>query len=167
MTSQQSIWTELPQVGTKATPDTREGRKEMFYLTTHSTHFIYGYMASNIWLGPLTQEMEKRKEKKKEKKERDWTLPDVIAIANEIPAEPNDFGFHVMPWRCWSNFILPNTTMNEPKYVVLLKETLKLHMHIHRCTIFIQDGAPCHRSKVATAFLKKIRSLCWIGPGTA
>ena len=26
-----------------------EGRK-MFYLTTHSTHFIYGYMASDIWL---------------------------------------------------------------------------------------------------------------------
>ena len=22
----------------------------MFYLTTHSTHFIYGYMASYIWL---------------------------------------------------------------------------------------------------------------------
>ena len=22
------------------------GKKEMFYLTTHSTHFIYGYMAS-------------------------------------------------------------------------------------------------------------------------
>ena len=27
-----------------------EGRKEMFYLTTHSTHFIHGYMASDIWL---------------------------------------------------------------------------------------------------------------------
>ena len=26
-----------------------EGRKEIFYLTTHSTHFIYGYMASDIW----------------------------------------------------------------------------------------------------------------------
>ena len=26
------------------------GREEMFYLTTHSTHFIYGYMASDIWL---------------------------------------------------------------------------------------------------------------------
>ena len=25
-----------------------ERRKEMFYLTTHSTHFIYGYMAFNI-----------------------------------------------------------------------------------------------------------------------
>ena len=22
----------------------------MFYLTTHSTHFIYGYMATDIWL---------------------------------------------------------------------------------------------------------------------
>ena len=27
-----------------------EGRKEMFYLTTHLAHFIYGYMASDIWL---------------------------------------------------------------------------------------------------------------------
>ena len=27
----------------------KEGRKEMLYLTTHSTHFIYGYMASDIW----------------------------------------------------------------------------------------------------------------------
>ena len=26
-----------------------EGRKEMFYLTTHSTLFIYGYIVSNIW----------------------------------------------------------------------------------------------------------------------
>ena len=25
-----------------------EGRKEMFYLTTHSAHFIYGYMASDM-----------------------------------------------------------------------------------------------------------------------
>ena len=26
-----------------------EGRKDMFYLTTHSTHFIHDYMASDIW----------------------------------------------------------------------------------------------------------------------
>ena len=30
--------------------DRQEGRKEMFYLTTHLTHFIYGHMASDIWL---------------------------------------------------------------------------------------------------------------------
>ena len=29
------------------------GRKEMFYLTMHSTHFIYGYMASEYGRGPL------------------------------------------------------------------------------------------------------------------
>ena len=28
----------------------KEGRKEMFCLTTHSTHFIYSYMASDLWL---------------------------------------------------------------------------------------------------------------------
>ena len=27
-----------------------EGRKEMFYIMMHSTHFIYGYMASDILL---------------------------------------------------------------------------------------------------------------------
>ena len=28
----------------------RQREREMFYLTTHSTHFIYGYMALDIWL---------------------------------------------------------------------------------------------------------------------
>ena len=27
----------------------KEGRKEMFYLTMHLTHFNYGYMVSDIW----------------------------------------------------------------------------------------------------------------------
>ena len=30
-----------------------QGEREMFYLTTHSTHFIYGYMASDIWLSTI------------------------------------------------------------------------------------------------------------------
>ena len=28
----------------------RERERDMLYLTTHSTHFIHGYMASDIWL---------------------------------------------------------------------------------------------------------------------
>ena len=28
----------------------------MFYLTTHSTHFIYGYIASDIWTIQITRE---------------------------------------------------------------------------------------------------------------
>ena len=35
----------------------REREREMFYLTTHSTHFIYGYMASDIWLREREREM--------------------------------------------------------------------------------------------------------------
>ena len=31
-------------------PGQTEREREMFYLTTHSTHFIYGHMASDIWL---------------------------------------------------------------------------------------------------------------------
>ena len=27
----------------------RSRKEGIFYLTTHSTHFIYGYMASHIW----------------------------------------------------------------------------------------------------------------------
>ena len=55
--------------------------------------------------------------------------------------------------------------MNRPSSVKLLKEELKLPMDIHKCTIFMQDGAPCHQSKVATDFLKKnkISLLEWPG----
>ena len=38
-------WTWSGTTGTKV-----KGRKEMFHLMTHSTHFIYGYMATDIWL---------------------------------------------------------------------------------------------------------------------
>ena len=29
--------------------DSERGEREIFYLTTHSTNFIYSYMASYIW----------------------------------------------------------------------------------------------------------------------
>ena len=77
---------------------------------------------------------------------------EICCSHNETPAVPNDLG---CPDAAGLYFIPPNTAMNGPKYVELLKEKLKLHMYIHGCTIFMQDGAPCHRSKVATEFLKK------------
>ena len=51
------------------------------------------------------------------------------------------------------SFLPPGTTMNGPKYVQMLSEKLKLHLQVHNCQIFMQDGAPCHRSKVAKNFL--------------
>ena len=53
--------------------------------------------------------------------------------------------------------------MNGPKCVELLKEKLKLLIHVHGCVIFTQDGAPRPRSKGATEFLikNKISVLEW------
>ena len=41
---------ERSAVGSISHSGSIEREREMFYLTTHSTHFIYGYMASDIWL---------------------------------------------------------------------------------------------------------------------
>ena len=67
----------------------------------------------------------------------------------------------VMVWGCFSSvgrgglFFLPaKTTMNGPRYVDVLREHLFLFMDRHHSTHFLQDGAPCHRSKLTTAFLK-------------
>ena len=55
--------------------------------------------------------------------------------------------------------------MNGQKYIDLLNNKLELHMAIHKCKIFMQDGAPCHRSKIVPQFLKskKIQILDWPG----
>ena len=50
------------------------------------------------------------------------------------------------------SFLPPITTINGPKYVQMLSEKLKLHLQVHNCQIFMQDGAPWHRSKVAKIF---------------
>ena len=45
--------------------------------------------------------------------------------------------------------------MNGEKYVKVLQEILQLHMTAHQCDIFMDDGAPCHRSRVVKNFLGK------------
>ena len=49
-------------------------------------------------------------------------------------------------------FLKPGTTMNGQRYLNLMKEKLQLHMSVHDCTIFMQDRAPCYRSKITTDF---------------
>ena len=65
------------------------------------------------------------------------------------------------------SFLSPGTTMNGPRYVELLAGKLNFHMAVHNCTIFVQDGAPCHRSKVAKTFLVRTESWFRIGRATA
>jgi len=62
-------------------------------------------------------------------------------------------------------FLPPKTTMNGAKYLELLRQKVQLHMEVHRCTIFMHDGAPCHRSKIVTDYLasQNIQVLEWPG----
>ena len=46
----------------------------MFYVTTHSTHFIYGYMAS-----------EKKGQKKTKKKDEEKTKQTIITLQPDLP----------------------------------------------------------------------------------
>ena len=68
--------------------------------------------------------------------------------------------FNQMIWGAMSrndvaalSFLPPETTMNELKYVQMLSKKLKLHLQVHNCQIFMQDGTPCHSSKVAKNLL--------------
>jgi len=48
-------------------------------------------------------------------------------------------------------------------YLELMKEKLELHTAVHSCEIFMHDGAPCHRAKIVTDFLKMKNINCWNG----
>lgn len=78
----------------------------------------------------------------------------------------------VMVWGAFSHngtaglyFLPQKTTMNGARYLKLLQEKLMLHMEIHQCSIFMQDGAPCHRARQVNDFLKSnnIELLDWPG----
>ena len=47
---------ETKKQGMKHAYPGHKGRKEMFYLTSHSTYFIYGYMTSNMVNGNSARE---------------------------------------------------------------------------------------------------------------
>ena len=63
------------------------------------------------------------------------------------------------------HFLPAGVTMNGSRYVNLLQEKLQLHMAFHQCSVFMHNGAPCHRSKVVQSFLdqRKINMLEWPG----
>ena len=62
-------------------------------------------------------------------------------------------------------FLPVGVTMNGSPYVNLLREKLQLHMAVHQCSVFMHDGAPCHRFKVVQSFLDqpRINMLEWRG----
>ena len=71
----------------------------------------------------------------------------------------------VMVWGCFNGkvgrgglyFLPKNVTMNGPRYKVVLEEHLVPWMERHNCTWFLQDGAPCHKSKVVMDSLNQLK----------
>jgi hypothetical protein len=83
-----------------------------------------------------------------------------------------------MVWGCFAAggrgtlFFLPkNATMNQNRYLDMLKEKLPIAMEMHNCTTFMQDGARCHTAKSVMKWLtgelrvggNKIKVLQWPG----
>jgi transposase len=70
----------------------------------------------------------------------------------------------VMVWGCFSGargrgglyFLPKNLTMNGERYRTVLENHLLPFMRIHRSKWFLQDGAPCHKSKVVMSKLKEM-----------
>jgi transposase len=72
----------------------------------------------------------------------------------------------VMVWGCFSGkkgrgglyFLPKNCTMNGPRYKTVLEDHLLPFMRIHGAQFFLQDGAPCHTSKVVMNRLKEMKA---------
>ncbi len=68
----------------------------------------------------------------------------------------------VMVWGCFSGkrgrgglyFLPKKCTMKGERYKKVLADHLLPFMRIHGTMVFLQDGVPCHKSKVVMNFLK-------------
>jgi transposase len=78
----------------------------------------------------------------------------------------------VMVWGCFSyngvgniHFLPKNTTMNGVRYLSMLQNKIPTAMEDLNTSIFMQDGAPCHTSKIVKNWLHeaKIELLDWPG----
>jgi hypothetical protein len=79
----------------------------------------------------------------------------------------------IMAWACFSwrgrgglEFLKPGEMMNGVRYRQVLEDKLELFMAQHNTTHFLQDGAPCHRSKLVTKWFAEkphIQLIKWPG----
>jgi transposase len=78
----------------------------------------------------------------------------------------------LMVWGCMSSsgtgslsFLKKDVRMNADKYITIIKEKVPVRLAVSGCTIFQQDGAPCHTAKKTMAYLRSenIEVLPWPG----
>ena len=79
----------------------------------------------------------------------------------------------IMAWGSFSwrgrgglEFLAKGEMMNGPRYLMILENKLEFFLRQHCCSHFLQDGAPCHRSKVVTKWFAdhpEIQLIDWPG----
>ena len=79
----------------------------------------------------------------------------------------------IMAWGAFSwrgrgglEFLKNGEMMNGTRYLTILKDKLELFMRLHGTTHFLQDGAPCHRSKIVKSWFAErpeIKLIDWPG----
>ena len=87
-----------------------------------------------------------------DQKERDIMRSTEFQLKN-IP-KSNDLGAMSCNGSAGLYFSPLDTTMNSKKYLEILKDKLKIFVDIHQYKFFMHNGAPCHRSRIVSDFLK-------------
>ena len=80
--------------------------------------------------------------------------PDSIMVWGAFSGEMGRAGLYFLP---------KNKKMNSDQHVKVLEEHMLSMFHIHSCEVFMQDNAPCHKSKKVTNFLQQQKIECLIG----
>ena len=116
----------------------------MFYLTTHSTHFIYGYMVSDIWLRTILIE-------KKETRCRHicYSFRPTARVLLYAPPHREDSIYHGL---CYTSRGLIHCMLYEHSVFLLI--TSKYYIHKTRQVNFILHWtlANCTKWKVRLAY---------------
>ena len=128
----------------------------MFYLTTHSTHFIYGYMASDIWLRTI---LIVRKETRCRHIGYSYQLTARVLLY--APSHRQDNTYHGLCYtsrgalKCSKALFTMQLRHLGILTGIQMRKDLILLITVHQCGIFMHNGAPCHKSNVVTKFLIK------------
>ena len=82
--------------------------------------------------------------------------PDFVMLWGTYSGKMGKAGVYFLPKKC---------TMNSERYIELLETHFLQMFSLHECQIFMQDGAPCHKSKKVMKWFKdhNITLLEWPG----
>ena len=128
----------------------KEGRKGMFYLTTHSTHFIYGYMVLDIWLRTI---LIVRKETRC--RHIGYSLRLTTRVILYAPSHRQDITYHGICYTSRGALVeTRNSSMGSPhegskekrihyRLIIITPNHRTLQLHIASCSSVVRVSGHC------------------------